>query len=100
MYGDWIPNRDSESGKAVGRSTCIVEQEREMTYDYSVPIIGMFMESEVTNSHPCLPQLPPLSSTSEVTVVLCAVWNALHSSGTFSSQWVGGPLHCGRKGPR
>ena len=38
MYGDWIPNRDSESGKAVGRSTCIAEQELRcnLTYDYSL----------------------------------------------------------------
>ena len=33
-----------------------------------------------------------------VTVVRCAVWSGLPSSETFSSQWVGGPLHCGRRG--
>ena len=44
-------------------------------------------------------QLPlPPSSTSMVTVVRCAVWSGLPSSETFSSQWVGGPLHCGRRG--
>lgn len=39
MYGDWIPNRDSESGKAVGRLTYIVEQECKVLFDIIIIIV-------------------------------------------------------------
>ena len=59
MYGDWIPNRDSESGKTVGRSTCIAEQECKMTYDYSLPIVDVWILTSDELTPFLVPASPP-----------------------------------------